>query len=297
MARRKLFNDNIEDNMSIVIDNLNLAKEGGIANNDINLEKVYSSGEFNYKYNRIDTTTSTRYEINEIKIPTDGYSRHFFSIVTNVFSKPINCGYFNEHELDIIFSVLTLSKNALALLIRMLKRKHTWHRVDHIKYDEISTDLKPIFDELVSKSILKSSMEEEDITVLLNLLQVHEIRKLCHEYKISASGKKEMYIQSILRFYKNRKPLFPGMPSPATKLHASVHQALGYCILINTEMSEVIDRIIMLFMPNRDPQETIANIFRNLFRIESKEIKYPEVTVRDDFPIFSNKEHLLRYVT
>ncbi|XP_014472504.1 PREDICTED: fanconi-associated nuclease 1-like isoform X2 [Dinoponera quadriceps] len=297
MARRKLFSDRIEELMPIVIDNLNQAKERAIANNDINLEKVYSSGEFNYKYNRIDTTTSTRYEINDIIMPTDTYSRHFFSIIASVFSKPFNCGYFNEYELDLIFSLLTISKNAQALMIRMLKRKHIWHRTDNIKYDNISTNLSPVFDELVSRSIFKSNAKEEDMTVLLKLLQVEEIRKLCQEYKVCASGrhKKEHYVQSILKFHHNSKPLFPGMPNPVTKLRASVNKILGCCVLIDTNVSKVIDKIITLLVPNQDPQQTMADLFNTLVRVEMKEIKYPEVMV-SDFPIFANKEHLSKYM-
>lgn len=271
-----------------------MAKEGAIANNDIDLEKIYSSREFNYKYNRIDTTTSTRYEIEDMTVPTETSSRLFYSIVANVFSKPFNCGYFNEQEIDLIFALLTLSSNALALMIRMLKRKQTWNRTDHIKYDDISTDLRPVFDELVSRSVFKSNIEEEDITVSLTLMQVDEIRKLCQKHKINAGGKKEAYIQSVLRFYKNQKPLFPGLPDPATKLRDSISQVLGYCVLINPEVSKVVDRIITLLIPNQNAQQTMADFFHTLSRVESKEVKYPEVTVRE-FPIFANKEHLLRY--
>ncbi|EFN77506.1 Coiled-coil domain-containing protein MTMR15 [Harpegnathos saltator] len=39
----------------------------------------------------------------------------------------------------------------------------------------------------------------------------------------------------------------------------------------------------------------MADLFQMLLRIEMKEIKFPEVTVRD-FPIFANKGHLLNYM-
>lgn len=295
IARRKLFKDRTEELTSATINNLNLAKEGVIANNNFDLEKIYSSGRFNYQYNSIDTTVSTRYEINDVVVPTDMYSLHFFLVIVTVFSNPINCGYFDRDELDLIFSFITLQKSAQALLIRMLKRKHMWHRISHIKYDEISSDLKPIFDELVSRSIFKSNMEEEDITVLLNLLQVDEIRKLCQESKISVSGKKDN-IQSLLTFCRKTKSLFPGMPSPATKLRASINKRLGDCILLNTRVKELVDRIITLLLPHRDPTETLVDVFLMLLRVEKDQIKFPEITI-SDFPVFASKEHLLEYVT
>lgn len=295
LARRKLFKDRTEELLSATIDNFNLAKEGAIANNDINLEKVYSSGKFSYKYNRIDTSASTRYEINDVIVPVDTYSLHFFLIIVTVFSNSINCGYFDEEELDFIFSFLTLSRRAQALLIRMLKRKHTWHRISNIKYDEISKDLKPIFDELVSRSIFKSSTDEEDISVLLNLLQVNEIRKICQESKINCGKKKEDYVQSILKFCNETRSLFPGMPSPATKLRASVDNRLGSCVLLNTRVKQMVDRIITLLMPNRDPAETLVDVFLTILKVETNQMKFPKVAM-NEFPIFASKGHLLDYI-
>ncbi|XP_071651424.1 fanconi-associated nuclease 1 isoform X1 [Temnothorax longispinosus] len=294
-ARRKLFKDKTVESISVMINNLNLAKEGAIANTDIDLEKAYSNGRFNYQYNPIDTTVTTRYEINDVVVPTDMYSLHFFQVIVTVFSNPINCGYFTQDELDLIFSLITLQKPAQALFIRMLKRKHTWHRISNIKYDEISNDLKPIFDELVSRSIFQSNTKEEDLSVLLNLLQVDEIRKICQESKINVSGKKENIIQSILKFCRKTKSLFPGMATPASKLRALVARRLGDCILLNTRVKEVVDRTITLLIPSQDPTETLVDLFLMLLRIETDEIKFPEITT-SDFPIFASRGHLLRYI-
>ncbi|XP_018306872.1 fanconi-associated nuclease 1 isoform X2 [Mycetomoellerius zeteki] len=296
IARRKLFNDRIEELqlISATISNLNLAKEGAIANNDIDLEKVYSSKRFNYKYNPIDTTVSTKYEINDVVVPTDRNSQLFFLAIITVFSKPINCGYFDQDELDIVFSMITLQRRAQALLIRMLKRKHMWHRISNIKYDEISNDLKPIFDELVSRSMFKNNMNDENLSVLLNLLQADEISKICRELKISAR-RKNLGIQSLLAFCKKTKSLFPGMATPATMLRALVIKRLGDCILLNDKVKELVNRIITLLIPNRNPNETFVDVFQTLWNVEANELKFPEVTI-SDLPIFVNKIHLLDYI-
>ncbi|XP_018350909.1 PREDICTED: fanconi-associated nuclease 1-like isoform X2 [Trachymyrmex septentrionalis] len=293
ITRKKLFNDRIEELTSATISNLNLAKEGAIANNDIDLEKVYSSKKFNYKYNPIDTTVSTKYEINDVVVPTDKNSLLFFLAIVTVFSKPINCGYFDQDELDFVFSMITLRRNAQALLIRMLKRKHTWHRISNIKYDEISNDLKPIFDELVSRSMFKNNMDEENIFSLLNLLHANEVSKICKELKISIRGKR-LSIESILTFCKT-KSLFPGMTTPATKLRASVNKLLGDCILLNDKVKELVDRIITLLIPNRNPDETFVDVFQTLWNVEADELEFPEVTI-SDLPIFVSKRHLLDYI-
>ncbi|KYM87539.1 Fanconi-associated nuclease 1 [Atta colombica] len=293
IARKKLFNDRIEELTSATISNLNLAKEGAIGNNDIDLEKVYSSKRFDYKYNPIDTTISTKYEINDVVVPTDKNSLLFFLAIVTVFSKPINCGYFDQDELDFIFSMITLRRNAQALLIRMLKRKHMWHRISNIKYDEISNDLKPIFDELVSRSIFKNNMDKEDIFILLNLLHADEVSKICRELKINVRGKR-LSIESILAFCKT-KSLFPGMATPATKLRASINKVLGDCILLNDKVKELADRIITLLIPNRNPDETFADVFQMLWNVEADELEFPEVII-SDLPIFISKRHLLDYI-
>lgn len=296
MSRKKLFKDRTDELLSAAIDNLNLVKEGAITNHDIDLEKIYSSGVFNNKYNRINTTAATKYEIDDLIIPTEMYSKHFFVAIATVFSNPVNCRYFDVDELDLIFSLLTLSKDAQALLVRMLKRKQTWHRVSNIKYPDICNNLEPIFDELVSRSVFKSNTDEENISVLLNLLQVDEIRKLCKESRIPSNGKKENHVQSILKFCNTTKALFPGMQSPAVKLRASINRCLGYCIILNAKVKRIVDRIITLLIPNRDPTETMADVFLMLLRVDTNEMKFPEVPV-SGFPIFANKEHLLRYIT
>lgn len=293
--QRKLFKNEMDELIDQTVDNLNAIKEGSITDNVINLEKVYSSRVFNYKYSSIDTTVSTKFEVNDVIVPTDTYSQHFFLVIVTVFSNPINCGYFDKDEAELIFTLLTLSKDAQALLIRMLKRKHTWHKVDNIKYNEISDDLRPIFEELVSQFIFTSNIERENITALLNLLQVHEIRKLCQELKICNNGTKQCYIQSILKFCNTTRSLFPGIASPATKVHSAINKILGYCVLLNSRVKQIFDKIIMLFIPNRDPEETVADMFFMLLQVQTNKIMFPVTSIKH-FPIFASKVQLLKYV-
>jgi len=294
-AQRKLFRDTMKELIFQTIDNLNSAKEGVIADNNINLEKVYASKKFDYKYKSINTATSTRYEIKHIVIPKEPYALHFFLAVVTVFSKPVNCGYFDEDELDYVFSLLTLSEDAQKLFIRLLKRKHKWHRISNVKYDEVE-NLRPIFDELVSRSIFKSSMFEEDLSILLDLLQVDEIHKLCKGLKLKIKGKmKKNCIQSILKL-STTKSLFPGMPSPIDKLRVLVNKHLGDCVILKSRVKEMVDKIITLLIPNRDPTKSLSDVFYTIWQVEMNEIKFPQVTI-SDLPIFASKQHLLEYVT
>lgn len=154
---RKLFNHTIDDDDDIIrkaIEYMNLSKQNAILPNNFNLEVIYSSEKFDYKYSPIDTKTAMKYELNEITFPSDLKSKVLFTTIFTVFSNPINCGYFDEKELDFIYSILTLPPKAQMLLSRMLSRKKTWHRKSNIKYEtDIGPDLKDIFEILSARSI------------------------------------------------------------------------------------------------------------------------------------------------
>lgn len=136
------------------VENLNQAKQGVIPLNDFDLEAIYAKKSFELEYGSLDTSTAIKYEAKDLRDPEDKHADHFFMVLVNVFSEPMNCGYFNDYELDTIFSLLTLSPKAQSLLVRMLKRKRGWHRVTAIQYPEIDPDLKPFFRELVEHGFL-----------------------------------------------------------------------------------------------------------------------------------------------
>ncbi|KMQ96585.1 coiled-coil domain-containing protein mtmr15 [Lasius niger] len=57
----------------------------------------------------------------------------------------------------------------------------------------------------------------------------------------------------------------------------------------------MVDRIITLLMPNRDPTETLADVFLTILKVETNQMKFPKVKI-SEFPIFASKGHLLDYI-
>ncbi|KAL2740672.1 fanconi-associated nuclease 1-like isoform X1 [Vespula squamosa] len=275
------------------IENMNLVKEGVILANNFDLQKIYAASSFTFKYNRIDTRTSEKYEYNDVIIPTETYAALLFMIVVNVFSNPINCGYFDKDETDFIFSMFTLSVQAQMLFARILKRKYSWHRVKHLKYKNLADDMIPIYKELVSKSFFISDIDNEELSTSFKMLQADEIRTICKDFKLTYNNK-EKSIKKLLEIAA-KKPLFPGMKSSGDRLKSLISNKLGYCIRLNQKAKDIFDKVLTLLIPNQEPQETLSDTYNKLMQIDLKKMFFPKFSDKR-YPLFSNKNQLIRYI-
>ncbi|XP_047357457.1 fanconi-associated nuclease 1-like isoform X1 [Vespa velutina] len=276
------------------IENMNFLKEGAILANNFDLQKIYADSSFIFKYNRVDTRASEKYEYDDVIIPAETYAAILFMIVVNVFSNPINCGYFDKDEIDFIFSMFTLSIEAQMLFARILKRKYSWHRVGHLKYNNLADDLIPVCNELVSKLFFISDIENEELSTSLKMLQVDEIRTICKDFKLNHNNKKQS-IKKLLEMGA-KKPLFPGMKTSGDRLKSLISNKLGYCIRLSQKTKDIFDKVLTLLIPlSQEPQETVSDIYNKLMQIELKKMVFPKFSDKR-YPIFSNRNQLIRYI-
>lgn len=148
----KVYKNRIDESiLTMAIRNLNLAREGRIGLNDLNLEEIYKDKqEFEMDYFNVQSDEKYEtFKMFEVIWPREKYADHLLMIIAQVFSHPGNCGYFTTQELNLIFSLMTLSREAQQMFVRLYKRKLSWHRVTDISYKDVANDLKPYFDELV----------------------------------------------------------------------------------------------------------------------------------------------------
>lgn len=293
IEKKNLFDENINNSIIIqTIENMNLVKQGVISLHNFDLEKIYSKNTFDYQYNNINTENLIKYELNNINLCNDLNSKILLTTIFSVLSLPINCGYFDENDLDFIYSIITLPINAQMLLARMIKRKRKWFRKNNISYPEIDTELKDIFQILVSRSICTFDIQKENLSTILELLQVNEIQQLCKNMKINPKGNKKSNIQKLLKL-SNNKPLFPGIKSPSNFLYTSILDILDYCVCITTKTWNIIDRIITLLIPNQNLRDNTSDIFYFLCDVYLGKTIFPNNT-GDYFPVFSCKLHLIK---
>lgn len=296
-SRRKLFGENIDtDILTRAIKYMNLAKQDVISH-EFDLKNIYFTKTFDTYSdidNNINSEVATEYKLSDIDLCDDLNSETLFTTIFLVLSNPTNCSYFNEDELDFIFSIITLPKDAQMLLARMIKRKRTWFRKSSIVYPEIATELKRTFEVLASRSICSFDIKNEKLDTILELLQVTEIQQLCKKMKINPKGNKKSNIQKLLQL-SNKKSLFPGMKTPGSILYDSILDIIDFCVRINFKTWNIIDKIIILLMPNQDPANSLADTFHMLCDIYLGKIIFPKNSGHY-FPIFSSRLHLMSYV-
>ncbi|XP_012139880.1 fanconi-associated nuclease 1 isoform X2 [Megachile rotundata] len=276
------------------IDNMNLLKTGAISYNNFNLEKIYGDGKFYFSYNDVDKKSTLKYELDDAMLPVDLHSKILFATIFTVFRNPINVGYFNESELDFIYSILSLPHNAQLLLSRMIKRKKSWFRKSQISYPETASDLKHIFQILATHSICTLDLKDINLIMILELLTADEIKKICQKLKLKCCPNKKDNIKTLLIF-SEKKALFPGMKKPSDVLFSSVINILDYCVSLTEKTWVIIDKILTLIMPNSDPKMSRADIFFALSDVYLGKVMFPSIP-ENRFPIFSSNLHLMSYI-
>lgn len=131
---RKIFKDNT--NVQTVVENLNLARQGAIPMNNFDLVEIYRLGEFKFQWGRMDTSAAENYDIRDVILPGTKHSERLFEMVYWVLSEPMNCGYFDEEERDMVFRMMSLRQEDQTMLAIMLKREIKWFRVKKLKYEK-----------------------------------------------------------------------------------------------------------------------------------------------------------------
>lgn len=308
------------DKLSDMIENLNKSRSGVIPKTCYNLEQYYAGiAKPQIRDNGVDDIPA-RYDAKEVTIPEDKHVRHFFQLLTDSFCEPRNCGYFSDEELDQIFGIITLSKQAQGLFVRLIKRKYCWRRVMDIKYPDISEDLKPYFDELENQGLITSSKidsiryislsvsdkpeydntmlshfsdtDDMNLETLLWMLTSPEVKELCRQRKLDPKANKETCIKRLLQETSN-KPLFPWLESPAAALRRTVVAILKPCVCLPKGVINLVDRIVTLSMPSKDVTTTLSDTFLELTMVEERTMRFPEVPISHD-PVFQDREHLFR---
>ncbi|XP_031779322.1 fanconi-associated nuclease 1 isoform X1 [Nasonia vitripennis] len=295
--RKLFFADRINvENVQQAIENLNLLRQGSIVPNEFDLNSVYQCVQFSIVYSDAIIPNAHKFELKDIIFPQEKHADHLLMVVMDVFSNPINCGYFTREELDLIFSLFTLSPESQMLFVRLLKRKLSWHRTSSIKYPEVSSDLDPFFKELVQSGFCTSDLESTDTPVLLNMLQVDEVRSICQKLKIDHRGNKPLLMERLLKYGNSSKSFFIGAKSPKSVLRSKALIILQPCVCLPEKIINLFDRIFTLLYPVQDPSESIADLFLTLTSVHKGEILFPPIEKQESFPIFQNRAHLISFV-
>ncbi|XP_044008238.1 fanconi-associated nuclease 1-like isoform X2 [Aphidius gifuensis] len=298
---RKILTEQTQDKSSIpdAIENLNFFKQHVIVENDFNLDEIYSS-KFIMPYGPVDTKTSIMFDYKDLNIPRpecyqEKDAERLFMLIIDVFINPINPGYFTEDEIDMIYSIMTLSIGAQILLSRMIRRKIRWTRKRDFEKEEIDGSIDLQLKELINRKLLITQCDNFDLDVVLEMMSRDEVSLVCKMMKVSVKGTKAIMIQKLIEL-SNKKPLFSGMKTPRKALQEAIDSINGECFKVADITMNIIRMLVTLIYPVQDPEKSIADAFFVFHEVHHSGKKIFPKYSKKRYPIFKNRKHLIDFI-
>ncbi|CAG5092049.1 Similar to Fan1: Fanconi-associated nuclease 1 (Mus musculus) [Cotesia congregata] len=235
---------------------------------DFDLEKIYREKHFDIEFGSV--VMSMCQEVKRLKPSENKHVQQLFSAFCNTLSMPINCAYFTEEELNVLRLMMGLSDDAKILLARLLKWKDSWHRVKKI-----------------------SGMIE--MSVVLDLLLVDELKSICKRMKVPHTTGKPKMILELLKIDGKKKSMFAGMKTPSAALKKVIEETVGPCVRVSVQTWSLIKRLLTLLYPVQAADESLTDVFRVLDEVFYEQRVYPDLP-EERYPIFRNRQSLIDYV-
>ncbi|XP_055011919.1 fanconi-associated nuclease 1 isoform X2 [Boleophthalmus pectinirostris] len=231
------------------------------------------------------------------------YLRNFLTVLQAVLENEDDRLLFNDEDMSLIHTFENLSVMGQKLYVRLFQRKLKWLQVNKLDYDEISSDLAPVAQELVQQRFLQSENDLEDLGEALDLLPAPELKSLAKTFHLGNSGtQKQQLVEGLLRLSK-QKSLFSVAPGQnnigAVMLKRAKHLA-GSCVRLHRGPRAVFSRVLLLFSltDSLDEEEMAAGGQSQLYTIllvKSGRLAFPEYTIERNTKVFQDRDDLIRY--
>lgn len=139
-----------------------------------------------------------------------------------------------------------------------------------------------------------TDISNEEMSILLDILQLDEIKTVCQAMNVNRRGLKPKLIADLVKLSAKKHSLFPGMKTPSSALQDKVSSMLGTCIRVPQTVEDLLNRIFILLIPHQDPEETMVEALNMLVLVHIGKKIFPP-TPKKRFPIFRNRQHLVRW--
>ncbi|XP_073706826.1 fanconi-associated nuclease 1 [Garra rufa] len=231
------------------------------------------------------------------------YLQNFRTILEAVLENKDDRMLFNEEDFSAIHTFQQLSVPSQMLYVRLFQRKLKWLLVSKLEYTEISSDLRPVIQELVTCGFLQTESELHDIQEVLDLLPAPELKNLAKTFHLGrgANGtQKQQLVEGLLQLGKQRS-LF-GQNNTAGVILKRAKQAAGSCVRLCRRSRAVFSRVLLLFSltDTLEEEEMAAGGQGQLYTIllvNSGRLAFPEYTVHRSARLFEDRDDLIRYET
>uniref|UniRef100_A0A8C1R6L8 Fanconi-associated nuclease n=1 Tax=Cyprinus carpio TaxID=7962 RepID=A0A8C1R6L8_CYPCA len=232
------------------------------------------------------------------------YLQNFQTVLEAVLENEDDRMLFNEEDFSTIHTFQQLSVPGQMLYVRLFQRKLKWLQVRKLEYTEISSDLRPVIQELVACGFLQTESELHDIQEVLDLLPAPELRNLAKTFHLGRGGngtQKQQLVEGLLQLGKQRS-LFVCQNNTAAVILKRAKQAAGSCVRLCRRSRAVFSRILLLFSltDTLEEEEMAAGGQGQLYTIllvNSGRLAFPEYTVNRSTRLFEDRDDLIRYET
>ncbi|XP_060779953.1 fanconi-associated nuclease 1 isoform X2 [Neoarius graeffei] len=233
------------------------------------------------------------------------YLQNFLTVLETVLENKDDRVLFSDEELSSIQRFKQLSAPGQMLYVRLFQRKLKWLQVSKLDYAEISSDLSPVVQELVSNGFLQTESELAEIQDVLDLLPAPELRSLAKTFHLGGPGnssQKQQLVEGLLLLSKQRSlfSLVPGQSSTGAVILKRAKQLAGSCVLLCRDPRAMFSRALLLFsLTDTLEEEEMASggqgQLYTILLVNSGRLAFPAYTVQRSARIFRDREDLIRY--
>ncbi|XP_053479163.1 fanconi-associated nuclease 1 [Ictalurus furcatus] len=233
------------------------------------------------------------------------YLQNFLTILGTVLENKDDRVLFSEEELSSIQRFKQLSVPGQMLYVRLFQRKLKWLQVSKLDYAEISSDISPVVQELVSSGFLQTESELTEIQDVLDLLPAPELRSLAKTFHLGGPGnssQKQQLVEGLLLLSKQRSlfSLAPGQSNTGAIILKRAKQLAGSCVFLCRDPRAMFSRVFLLFsLTDTLEEEELASggqgQLYTILLVNSGRLTFPVYTVQRSAQVFRDREDLIRY--
>uniref|UniRef100_A0A673ZES1 Fanconi-associated nuclease n=1 Tax=Salmo trutta TaxID=8032 RepID=A0A673ZES1_SALTR len=233
------------------------------------------------------------------------YLGNFLTVLEAVLENEDDRMLFNQLDLSAIHGFERLSVTGQKLYVRLFQRKLKWLQVNKLNYNEISTDLGPVAQELVDGGFLQTDSDLQDLEEVLDLLPAPELRSLAKTFHLGGPGsgtQKHQLVEGLLKLSRQRSlfALAPGQNNIGTVILKRAKQLAGSCVRLHRGPRAVFSRVLLLFSltDGLEEEETAGGGQGQLYTIllvNSGRLAFPDYTIQRRAKLFLDREDLIRY--
>ncbi|XP_045141698.1 fanconi-associated nuclease 1 isoform X2 [Echinops telfairi] len=233
------------------------------------------------------------------------YLKNFLMVLKEVFENEDDMMLFDEHEKEIVTKFYNLSASGQKLYVRLFQRKLNWIKVNKLEYEEIDLNLLPVIKELKDEGFIQTEAELQELSDVLELLSVVELKTLAKIFHLKPNGQKQQLVNSFLKFAKQRSVFTwdKNQPGIGAVILKRAKDFAGPSLRICKGPRAVFSRILLLFsLTNSMEDEEAAcggqgQLSTVLLLVNFGQIKFPSYTIYRKTKIFQDRDDLIKYAT